>query len=99
MSSEPNLQPEDVNTVQLFLRKWCHDANNALFVAIGLLEEMIEDLSDQIRVPPLPETEKNRETASAVLRAVSRLENQVSTLRHFAKDEVFEHKGLAKPII
>jgi hypothetical protein len=97
LSSLELSQTEIVTWVNLFLRKWCHDSNNALFVAKGFMEEMVEDLTDQQNASPAIETEKNLDTAAAVLRALTKLEDQVQKMRLFAKDELFDHTGVAKP--
>jgi hypothetical protein len=96
----PNSQmasDEVVTWVHLHLRKWCHDANNALFIAKGYLEEVLDERAAAEVQPAATGDLNSAEALSAVIRAMARLEDQVLKLRHFAKDEIFDHTGLPKP--
>jgi hypothetical protein len=91
-------EDEIVKWVHLHLRKWVHDSNNALFIAKGFLEETMDELGERKAIQNDEENQKMLDSLAAVNRAMVRLEDQVGKLRAFAKEEIFEHTGVAKPL-
>ena len=98
MASSEMSQEEIVKWVHLHLRKWCHDSSNALFIAKGFLEEVLDDLNQRKTESKDEEVNKTLDSLAAVVRAMTRLEDQVLKLRYFAKDEIFDHTGVTRPL-
>lgn len=90
--------PEDVvNMVSTRLREIIHDMNNALFVTKGFIEE----LSDDVKAKKYLESNYDHENISDMVATISRnaekIDMNLNKLRKFAKEEIFEKSGVAKP--
>ena len=76
------------------LREWIHEVNNALFIARGYIEELQEEITTKSYIEPAFDHENFVEMIETVARSVTRIDANLTKLRNYAKEDVFEHAGV-----
>lgn len=94
-NNEPT--PEEVvNMVSQRLREIIHDMNNALFVTKGFLEELSDDIKAKKYLQSNYDHENIADMITTIARNAQKVDENLSKLRKFAKEEIFEKSGLQK---
>jgi len=86
-----------VNMVSLHLRELIHDVNNALFVAKAFLEELNEDTQGKKYMDPGFDHENFSDMVTTINRNIEKIDNNLVKLRKFAKEDIFDKTGVARP--
>ncbi len=79
------------------LRVWVHDANNALFVARGFVEEIATVIKEEEYRSPDFDRDDFMQMIEKVSKGLNRAEEQIRNLSVFARKDIFEMAGVKKP--
>ncbi len=79
------------------LRAWIHDANNALFVARGFVDEISFVIKGEEYLAADFDKADFLQMLEKIGRGLVRAEENVRNIGGFARDEMFEISGVKKP--
>ncbi len=79
------------------LRVWVHDANNALFVARGFMEEISTVIKEEEYRSPDFDRDDFVQMLEKVAKGLNRAEEQIRNVGVFARKDLFEMAGVKKP--
>jgi galactokinase/mevalonate kinase-like predicted kinase len=94
--SSPQTPEFIVSMVSQRLRELVHDLNNSIFITKGFIEELSEDITAKRYRESNFDDENFIDMIQTVNRTVEKIDQNLSQLRKFAKEEIFDKSGLPR---